>query len=141
MNMLFNFGVLWIPFAAYLPFATNAYRTGLVYLVLVSCILAVIGATDWWRVWFSILFVFVLPGAANAIRLLSKGGPGIMAVSAVALSIIILQAQPSLNFDQVHSPDKAMYMWAAVIVLLAASVGQAVSPAKAPQGPARPTEG
>jgi hypothetical protein len=124
MSMLFNFGVLWIPFAAYLPSATSAYRIGLVYLVLVSCILAIIGATDWWRIWFSILFVFVLPGAAGAIRLLSKGAQGIMVVSAAALSIIILQEPPELNFDRIYSPDKVMYMWAAVIVLLTAAAAR-----------------
>jgi hypothetical protein len=121
MSMLFNFGVLWIPFAAYLPSATSAYRIGLVYLILTSCLLAIIGATDWWRIWFSILFVFVLPGAASAIRLLSKEVQGIMVVSAVALSIIILQEPPELNFDRAYSPDKVMYMWAAAIVLLSAA--------------------
>jgi hypothetical protein len=124
MSILFNFGALWIPFAAYLPFAKGAYRVGLVYLVLVSFILAVIGATDWWRIWFSILFVFVLPGAACAIRLLSKEAHGTAVVSAAALSIIILQTQAAINFDQVYSPDKVMYMWAAIIVLLAAAIGR-----------------
>ena len=124
MNVLFNFGVLWIPFAAYVAFANSSYRVGLIYVGLVSCMLAIIGATDWWRIWFSILFVFVLPGAAGAIRLLSKGVYGISLVSAMALSIIILQAHPELNFDAVYSPDKVLYMWAAVIVLLAAAAAR-----------------
>jgi len=120
MSLLFNFGILWIPFGASLPFTKSAYRTGLVCLVLASGILATIGATDWFRVWFSILFVFVLPGAANGVKLISKNEHGIMVVVAVALSIIILQSKPLLDLNLVYYPDKGLYMWAAVILLLAA---------------------
>lgn len=46
-----------------------------------------------------------------------------MLVTTIALSIIILQAQPTLDFSQVYTPDKTMYMWAAVVVLLGANAG------------------
>jgi hypothetical protein len=129
MNLLFNFGVLWIPFAAYLPFTNSAYRTGIIYLVLVSAALAVIGATDWWRVWFGILFVFVLPGAAGGLVRLCRESQSVTLVAMVALSVIVLQAYPTVQMNQVTSPDKIMYMWAAAIMLVAAVAAGSHNPA------------
>lgn len=119
-DVLFNFDVLWVLIIAGLPLFERSFQLNIVILMFLSMMMSVIGSTDWFRTFFSILFFVLLPIAAKTIDFVtsSRHMPVARALLVTCFAIMLIKPKPYLNFDYVRNPAMESYVFAAFLVLI-----------------------
>lgn len=120
-SLLYNFGVLWVLFFAGLPLFNKRFNYSVAIVFSVGMVLSLIGSTDWWRTWFSILFFIVIPVSTKALDSVTseKGMESLRGIIAFSYTLLIVLPRPYFSFDSMQNPSFLKYTLAVALFLFA----------------------
>lgn len=127
-HILFNFEVIWILFFAGISLFRKFFQLNVVILILFGGVLSVIGSTDWFRTWFSILFFIVLPIAAKTVDTVTSDRKMHFLRGPLVAVISIMLIKPRGPVDLAYALNaNMMYYVYAVIILIVCYIANQVS--------------
>jgi hypothetical protein len=118
-DLLYNFEVLWILFLAGLPLISRKCHFNVSLLASCGVVMSLLGSTDWFRTWFSILFFVVLPVSGRALDYLTSGirMNYLRPLGATWFAIMLMKRKPFLDLGQVYGPPN-YWVYGCTIVLV-----------------------
>lgn len=119
-HILFNFEIIWVLFFAGLFLCKKTEQINILILILLGLILSLIGSTDWFRTWFSILFFIVLPLSSKVIDYITseKVMYFIRIPLVVIISIMLIKPRGPVDLAYAINPNYLYYLFTFCLIII-----------------------
>jgi hypothetical protein len=106
-----NFQFLTFPFVLYAFKRPFSEKLGLIAIVIIGLIANVYLVVDWWRVWFGLLFIWVIPFSMSYfIEFKKYVGEKVIIVLFLFIIFLVYRSSGTLNFDSIKKVDTYSYI-------------------------------